>query len=61
MAAFLFRLETVEGEPADPPTLSTVVYTWRAVDAFFSSREQNCHNVGMAFADRSVSGHTVRA
>jgi hypothetical protein len=25
MAGFLFRLETVEGEPADPPTLSAAV------------------------------------
>ena len=24
MAEFLFRLETVEGEPAEPPTLSAV-------------------------------------
>jgi hypothetical protein len=27
MAGFLFRLETVEGEPADPPTLSAAVPT----------------------------------
>ena len=25
MAGFLFRLETVEGEPAEPPTLSAAV------------------------------------
>jgi len=29
-AGFLFRLETVEGEPADPPTLSAAVPDWRA-------------------------------
>jgi hypothetical protein len=29
MSGFLFRLETVEGEPADPPTLSAAVPNWR--------------------------------
>ena len=39
MAGFLFRLETVEGEPAEPPTLSAAVRTgsretqWHSVDA----------------------------
>ena len=28
MPGFLFRLETVEGEPANPPTLSTAVPNW---------------------------------
>jgi len=28
MAGFLFRLETVDGEPANPPTLSAVVPNW---------------------------------
>ena len=28
MSAFLFRLETVEGEPAEPPTLSAAVPNW---------------------------------
>jgi hypothetical protein len=28
MAGFLFRLETTEGEPADPPTLSAAVPNW---------------------------------
>ena len=32
MTGFLFRLETVEGEPAHPPTLSSVVPNWRAGD-----------------------------
>jgi hypothetical protein len=32
MAAFLFKLVTAEGQPADPPELSTVVYTWKAGD-----------------------------
>jgi hypothetical protein len=32
MAGFLFRLETVEGEPAEPPTLSAAVPNWKAGD-----------------------------
>jgi len=30
--AFLFKLETVEGMPADPPTHTTAVPNWRAGD-----------------------------
>jgi hypothetical protein len=29
---FLFRLETVNGNPADPPTLSCAAPTWSAGD-----------------------------
>jgi hypothetical protein len=32
MPAFLFKLESADGEPAEPPELSTVVYTWKAGD-----------------------------
>jgi hypothetical protein len=32
MAGFLFRLETVEGEPAEPPTFSAAVPDWRPGD-----------------------------
>jgi hypothetical protein len=32
MTGFLFRLETVEGEPANPPTLSAAVPNWREGD-----------------------------
>jgi hypothetical protein len=32
MAGFLFRLETPEGLPAEPPTLSSAVPNWRAGD-----------------------------
>jgi len=32
MAGFLFRLETPEGAPAEPPTLSSAVPNWRAGD-----------------------------
>jgi len=33
MAEFLFRLETIEGEPADPPTLSAPVPNWNTGDS----------------------------
>ena len=32
MAGFLFRLETVEGEPAEPSTLSAAVPNWKPGD-----------------------------
>ena len=32
MAGFLFRLETPEGVPADPPTLASSVPNWKAGD-----------------------------
>jgi hypothetical protein len=32
MPTFLFKLETVEGAPAEPPTLTTVVPNWRPGD-----------------------------
>jgi hypothetical protein len=32
MAGFLFRLETTEGVPADPPTLSAGVPNWGVGD-----------------------------
>jgi hypothetical protein len=34
MAGFLFRLETLEGTPADPPTLASPVPNWKAGDTF---------------------------
>jgi hypothetical protein len=30
MAGFLFRLETVDGVPAEPPTLESAVPSWKA-------------------------------
>jgi hypothetical protein len=30
--AFLFKLETTDGAPADPPTLNTAVPNWRPGD-----------------------------
>jgi hypothetical protein len=32
MAGFLFRLETLEGVPAEPPTLASAVPNWKAGD-----------------------------
>jgi hypothetical protein len=32
MAGFLFRLETVDGAVADPPTFATAVPNWKAGD-----------------------------
>ena len=32
MAGFLFRLETPEGAPADPPTLASAEPNWKAGD-----------------------------
>jgi hypothetical protein len=32
MAGFLFRLETVDGAPAEPPTFATAVPNWVAGD-----------------------------
>jgi hypothetical protein len=32
MAGFLFRLETVDGAPAEPPTFATAVPNWWAGD-----------------------------
>ena len=33
MAGFLFRLETENGAPAEPPTLSSAVPDWREGDS----------------------------
>jgi hypothetical protein len=32
MAAFVFRLETTDGTPADPPKFESAVPNWRAGD-----------------------------
>jgi hypothetical protein len=32
MAGFMFRLETVDGEPAEPPTFATAVPNWSLGD-----------------------------
>jgi hypothetical protein len=38
MAGFLFRLETVDGAPAEPPTLSAAVPNWKAGDMIHLGR-----------------------
>jgi len=38
MAGFLFRLETVEGEPAEPPTLSAAIPNWKPGDTIALGR-----------------------
>jgi len=43
MAGFLFRLETVDGEPAEPPTLSSAVPDWKPSENKFKCP---CHGSG---------------
>jgi hypothetical protein len=38
MAGFLFRLETAEGEPAQPPTLSAAIPNWGVGDTIHLGR-----------------------
>jgi hypothetical protein len=38
MAGFLFRLETVTGEPANPPTLSAALPNWGVGDMIYLGR-----------------------
>jgi hypothetical protein len=40
MAGFLFRLETVDGAPAEPPTFATAVPNWWAGDVISLARRQ---------------------
>jgi hypothetical protein len=40
--AFLFRLETEDGRPAEPPTLSTAVPNWRAGDTITLGHSTLC-------------------
>jgi hypothetical protein len=39
MAEFLFRLETIEGEPAEPPILSAAVPNWKPGDTIHLGRK----------------------
>jgi len=39
MAGFLFRLETVEGKPANPPTLAAAVPNWSVGDTIYLGRK----------------------
>ena len=38
MSGFLFRLETVEGEAATPPTLSAAIPNWGVGDTIYLGR-----------------------
>jgi hypothetical protein len=38
MAGFLFRLETPEGQPANPPTLQAAVPNWSSGDCIYLGR-----------------------
>ena len=40
MAGFLFRLETVDGVPAEPRTLEAAVPNWQAGDVISLGRRQ---------------------
>jgi hypothetical protein len=40
MAGFLFRLEMVDGAPAEPPTLEAAVLNWRVGDVISLGRRQ---------------------
>jgi hypothetical protein len=51
MAGFLFRLETQEGVPVDPPTLETVVPNWRAGDTIPLGRSRTLRVVGIGDDD----------
>jgi hypothetical protein len=47
MAGFLFRLETTEGVPAEPPTLESAVPNWRAGDEIPLGRHRTLRVVGI--------------
>jgi hypothetical protein len=47
MAGFLFRLETEDGTPADPPTLESAVPNWRAGDEIPLGRDRTLRVVGI--------------
>jgi hypothetical protein len=46
MAGFLFRLETPEGVPAEPPTLESAVPNWKAGDRIPLGRGRSLRVVG---------------
>ena len=39
MAGFLFRLETTDGVPAEPPTLNAAVPNWGIGDSIYLGRK----------------------
>jgi hypothetical protein len=38
MAGFLFRLETKNGVPAEPPKLESIVHNWKPGDSIYLGR-----------------------
>ena len=46
MAGFLFKLETTEGVPADPPTFESAVPNWRPGDVIPLGRGRTLRVVG---------------
>jgi hypothetical protein len=47
MAGFLFRLETADGAPAEPPTLTSAVPNWRPGDTIPLGRDRTLRVVGV--------------
>ena len=45
--AFLFRLETADGSPAEPPTLTSAVPNWRPGDTIPLGRDRTLRVVGV--------------
>jgi hypothetical protein len=45
--AFLFRLETADGAPAEPPTLTSSVPNWRPGDTIPLGRDRTLRVVGV--------------
>jgi hypothetical protein len=47
MGGFLFRLETVDGVPAEPSTLESAVPNWRPGDVIPRGRDRSLRVVGI--------------
>ena len=47
MAGFLFRLETTQGVPAEPPTLTSAVPNWRPGDTIPLGPDRTLHVIGV--------------
>jgi hypothetical protein len=45
--AFLFRLETADGAPAEPPTLTSAVPNWRPGDTIPLGRSRTLRVIGV--------------
>jgi len=45
--AFLFRLQTADGAPAQPPTLTSAVPSWRSGDTIPLSSQRTLRVVGI--------------